>query len=106
MQKATAELEQFMAASFGGFRYYGCQFPKCLLWSDSTPRGTTNDARQTWIWFMRLAEGFYLKPVSLSCLTSALCMPACLLLMDLLGPSSLAERFSVSQAVPHECARL
>ena len=64
MQQATAELEQFLAASFNGFRYYDCQFPKCLLWSDSTPRGITNDSRQTWIWFMRLAEGFYLRPVS------------------------------------------
>ena len=64
MQQATAELEQFMAATFNGFRYYDCQFPRCLLWSDSTPRGITNDSRQTWIWFMRLAEGFYLQPVS------------------------------------------
>ena len=69
VQQATAELEQFMAATFNGFRYYDCQFPKCLLWSDSTPRGITNDSRQTWIWFMRLAEGFYLQPVSAAILT-------------------------------------
>ena len=66
VQGATAELEQFMAASFNGYKYYNCQFPKCLLWSDSTPRGTTNSTRQTWIWFMALTEGFYLRPVSFS----------------------------------------
>ena len=66
VQGATVELEQFMAASFNGFKYYNCQFPKCVLWSDSTPRGTTNSSRQTWIWFMALTEGFYLRPVSFS----------------------------------------
>lgn len=71
VQQATAELEQFMAATFNGFRYYDCQFPRCLLWSDSTPRGVTNDSRQTWIWFMRLAEGFYLQPVSATPVASA-----------------------------------
>ncbi|CAL5220606.1 g2648 [Coccomyxa viridis] len=68
VQGATAELEQFMAASFNGFKYYNCQFPKCMLWSDSTPRGTTNSSRQTWIWFMALTEGFYLRPLGLEML--------------------------------------
>ena len=76
VQGATAELEQFMAASFNGYKYYNCQFPKCLQWSDSTPRGTTNSSRQTWIWFMVLAEGFYLRPVSFPP-TPPEALPAC-----------------------------
>ena len=63
IQQATGDLEQFLAATFHGYKYYDCVFPKCLMWSDSTPRGITNDSRQTWIWFMRSEEGFYLRPV-------------------------------------------
>ena len=63
IQEATGDLEQFLAATFHGYKYYDCVFPKCLMWSDSTPRGITNDSRQTWIWFMRSEEGFYLRPV-------------------------------------------
>ncbi len=67
-----------MAASFNGYKYYNCQFPKCLLWSDSTPRGTTNSSRQTWIWFMALTEGFYLRPVSfLPCFNPSACVSRC-----------------------------
>ena len=81
VQETTAELQDFMSASFNGFKYYNCQFPKCVLWSDSTPRGITNNSRQTWIWFMRLAEGFYIRPVSfqasspeaLHCFAAILC---------------------------------
>lgn len=63
IQEATGNLEQFLAATFHGYKYYDCVFPECLMWSDSTPRGITNDSRQTWIWFMRSEEGFYLRPV-------------------------------------------
>jgi hypothetical protein len=63
IQTATAELEQFMMSSFAGYKYYNCEFPRCLLWGDTTPRGQTNGSRQTWIWFMRFTDGYYLKPV-------------------------------------------
>ena len=63
IQAASAQLEQFMVQSFAGFKYYNCEFPRCLLWGDSTPRGLTPDQRQTWIWFMRFSDGYYLKAV-------------------------------------------
>ena len=63
VQNATGELEQFMTASFYGFKYYNCEFPRCLLWNDATPRGLATNSRRSWIWFMRFVEGFYLKPV-------------------------------------------
>ncbi|CAL8468966.1 g8507 [Coccomyxa elongata] len=65
VQAASAQLEQFMVQSFAGFKYYNCEFPRCLLWGDSTPRGLTTDQRQTWIWFMRFSDGYYLKPIGL-----------------------------------------
>ncbi|EIE26972.1 amine oxidase catalytic domain-containing protein [Coccomyxa subellipsoidea C-169] len=65
IQAASAQLEQFMTQSFAGFKYYNCEFPRCLLWGDTTPRGVTNDQRQTWIWFMRFTDGYYLKPIGL-----------------------------------------
>ena len=37
-----------------------------LAWvyrADSTPRGHAPGQRQTWIWFMRFLDGFYLHPV-------------------------------------------
>lgn len=37
-----------------------------LAWvrrADSTPRGHASGQRQTWIWFMRFLDGFYLHPV-------------------------------------------
>ena len=63
IQAASAQLEQFMTQSFAGYKYYNCEFPRCLLWGDTTPRGATNSQRQTWIWFMRFTDGYYLKPV-------------------------------------------
>ena len=63
IQQATGELETFMAASFGGYKYYNCAFPRCLLWNDVTPRGLSGDTRRSWVYFSRFTEGFYLKPV-------------------------------------------
>ena len=63
IQAASAQLDQFMTQSFAGYKYYNCEFPRCLLWGDTTPRGATNSQRQTWIWFMRFTDGYYLKPV-------------------------------------------
>lgn len=37
-----------------------------LAWvhrADSTPRGHAPGQRQTWVWFMRFLDGFYLHPV-------------------------------------------
>lgn len=69
IQAASAQLEQFMTQSFAGYRYYNCEFPRCLLWGDTTPRGATKSQRQTWIWFMRFTDGYYLKPVWVLTLT-------------------------------------
>ena len=75
VQQASAELEAFLQASFGGYRYYNCEFPRCLLWGDATPRGVTDGSRRSWIWFMRFAEGFYLKPVRVCTLPTSCQFP-------------------------------
>ncbi|KAK9823044.1 hypothetical protein WJX81_002929 [Elliptochloris bilobata] len=65
---AAAQLAPLLNASFGGFEYHNCTPPLCLFWADSAPRGHAAGQRQTWIWFMRFLDGFYLHPVGLELL--------------------------------------
>jgi hypothetical protein len=49
---------------------YGVNDGSAFAWGDSSPRGFSNNTRQTWIWFMWNLEGFYANPIGLEFLVN------------------------------------
>ena len=44
---------------------YGVNDGSSFTWGDSSPRGFSNNTRQSWIWFMWNVEGFFAHPIGL-----------------------------------------
>ena len=47
---------------------YGVEDGSSFTFTDTSPRGLSNNTRQTWIWFMWNLEGFYALPIGLQML--------------------------------------
>ncbi|KAL6067132.1 tryptamine:oxygen oxidoreductase (deaminating) [Balamuthia mandrillaris] len=64
IEEAFVTLENLTRESYN-LTYVDCEEGYCINWSDNSPRGYFRDDRETWVWAMKLREGWYLEHLGL-----------------------------------------